>query len=273
MIPCVNGATTMPYPLEEDIRSASAGGFPAVEIWAGKLDAYLARHSLADLGAAVRDAGLSVAALCPYSLQMFGEWRRGLDGVERGIEVAHAVGSPLLLVCPDAPPQGMDAGEALKWAGERARVYGDAAQAGGVRLAVEPLGGHPFVPGPRQAMALIDAAGHPALSLMMDTFHYHKSRVPEIDVEAVPPALWSILHVNDVPGGPPEGLSDADRLYPGEGVLPLGATLSRFARAGYVGPVSVEVFRREYWELPIDEIVRRSFAGVAAALREAGAPR
>jgi len=30
---CINGATTMPYSLEEDIRSAGEAGFERVEIW------------------------------------------------------------------------------------------------------------------------------------------------------------------------------------------------------------------------------------------------
>lgn len=256
----------MPYPLEEDVRSAAAAGFPLIEVWAGKLAPYLARHSLAELRAALADQGLGVAAICPYTLQLFGEWQHGLEGVRRGLEVGAAIGAPLLLVCPDAPPAGMSAGEALQVASERARVYGEAARAAGLRLAIEPLGGHPFVPGPRQAMALIAAADHPQLGLMMDTFHYYKSRVPEADIQAVPASRWGIVHINDVPAGAPEGLTDADRLYPGEGVLPLVATLSSFARAGYRGAVSVEVFRRAYWELPIDEIARRAFAGVRAVL-------
>ncbi len=40
---------------------------------------------------------------------------------------------------------------------------------------------------------------------------------------------------------------------------------------GFSGGVSVEVFRRSYWELPIAEINRRAYAGVTAALRAAGA--
>ncbi len=38
---CINGATTRPYALEEDLVAAGAAGFPLVEIWAGKLQTYL----------------------------------------------------------------------------------------------------------------------------------------------------------------------------------------------------------------------------------------
>jgi len=272
MQPCINGATTMPYALEADLDAAATAGFPLVEIWAGKLGAYLEKHSAADLRGALGDRGLGVAALCPYGLRCFGNWREGLEAVRRAVAFAAEIGCSLLLVCPDAPGPEVAPADAPKLAGERARAYAEAAAAAGVRLAIEPLGGHRFVPGPREALRIIDAALHPALGLMMDTFHYHKSGVPDADVRSVPPHLWTILHINDVPaGGEPARLQDADRLYPGEGALPLAATLRYFRSIGFQGAVSAEVFRREYWELPIGEINRRAHAGVVAALDAAGA--
>jgi 2-keto-myo-inositol isomerase len=159
----------------------------------------------------------------------------------------------------------------LARAGERARAYAEAAGRAGVRLAIEPLGGHRFVPGPREAMALIRAAGSPPeLGLMLDTFHYYKSGVPAEDIAAVPAERWVILHVNDCVGAaerPAAELRDADRLYPGEGALPLVSTLRHFRAIGFRGGVSVEVFRPAYWELPIGEINRRAYAAVTELLR------
>lgn len=271
MRPCINGATTMPHTLEQDLEGAAGAGFPLVEIWAGKLATYLQSHSTAELRAALATRGLEVAAICPYGLRCFGDWQQGLESVRRALAQAAEIGSPLLLVCPDAPGPEVAAADALLLAGERARAYAEAAAAAGVRLAIEPLGGHRFVPGPRQAMEIIAAAGHPALGLMLDTFHYHKSGVTEAEIRAVPAEAWTIVHINDVGPGDPALLQDADRLYPGEGVLDLPATLRHFRSLGFSGAVSVEVFRRAYWELPLEEINRRALAGVRAALTAAGA--
>ncbi len=266
---CINGATTRPYPLEEDLVAAGAAGFPLVEIWAGKLQTYLSGHSVTDLRRALQGAGLGIAAICPYRLQCFGDWRQGLAAVERAAALAAELGGPPLLVCPDAPDAAEAGLDALARAGERARVYAEAAGRCGVRLAIEPLGGHRFVPGPREAMALIEAAGSPVqLGLMMDTFHYYKSGVPAEDVAAVPAERWVILHVNDCPPEPAARLlRDADRLYPGEGVLPLVVTLRHFRDIGFTGAASVEVFRPAYWELPIQEINRRAHAAVSGILQ------
>lgn len=266
---CINGATTRPYPLEADLEAAAQVGFPLVEIWAAKLGPYLEQHSPADLRQALHSRGLGVAAICPYSLRLFGDWRGGLEAIRRAGDLAATIGAPLLLVCPDAPSATEQTADRYRVAGERARAYGDVAQEAGVRLAIEPLGGHPFVPGPSQAAEILRAANHPALGLMMDTFHYHKSGVTPEEIAAIPAQWWTILHINDVPAGTPTAFSDADRLYPGEGVLPLAATLRTFAALGYDGAVSVEVFRPAYWELPIEEINRRAYAGLEAQLRAA----
>ena len=46
MYSCINGATTMPYTLEQDLEAAAKAGFEAVEIWSRKLDTYLETHSV-----------------------------------------------------------------------------------------------------------------------------------------------------------------------------------------------------------------------------------
>ena len=51
---CINGATTMPYPLEEDIRSAARAGFEGVELWVPKVEKYLEAHSPAEPDRGVR---------------------------------------------------------------------------------------------------------------------------------------------------------------------------------------------------------------------------
>ena len=46
---CINGATTMPYSLEQDIAAAAQAGFEGLEIWWDKLVTYLDSHSTDDL--------------------------------------------------------------------------------------------------------------------------------------------------------------------------------------------------------------------------------
>ena len=255
---CINGATTMPYPLEEDIRSAGRAGFQQVEIWSGKLDAYLKDHSVQDLKRLLAEAKVTPASICPYSLIMFGDVDGGLQAVARAAQVAAQIGCPVLLVCPDSPPPGMTADEAFRKAGREARRYAEAAARYGVKVAIEPLGMHPFIPGPKEALRLIREANHPSLGLMMDTFHYYKSGVTLDDIRAVPVEKLFIVHVNDCEDRPRAELNDGHRLYLGKGVIPLVDILRVLKAKGYRGALSVEIFRQEYWSRPADEISKEA---------------
>jgi len=248
MYSCINGATTMPYSLEQDLAAAATAGFEAVEIWSRKLDVYLEDHDTSELKALLDSHGLRVASLCPYGLVGFSDNRNELKIIERAAEVAAAIDCPVLLVCADAPPDGTDRNAAYDTMAIAARAYAERAAAHGVKIAIEPLGRHPFIPGPREALEVIERAGHGSLGLMMDFFHYYKSGVSLEDVRAIPTELLLIVHVDDCEDLPLEALTDQHRVYMGEGVIPLQDMLGVLREKGYPGPLSVEIFREEYWE-------------------------
>ncbi len=248
MYSCINGATTMPYTLEQDLEAAAKAGFDAVEIWSRKLDAYLKTRDAGALKALLDSHGLRAASLCPYGLVGFSDNREQLRAIERAAAVAAGIDCPVLLVCADAPPAGMDRDEAFDVMAATARDYAVRAAGHGVKIAIEPLGRHPFIPGPREALEVIERAGHDSLGLMMDFFHYYKSGVPLEDIRAIPTELLLIVHVDDCEDLPPADLTDGHRLYMGEGVLPLKDMMGILREKGYSGALSVEIFREEYWE-------------------------
>ncbi len=57
-----HGATTMTADLQTDVAASAHAGFQTLELWAAKVDRFLADHSLADLKA--REAAIKV--LSPY---------------------------------------------------------------------------------------------------------------------------------------------------------------------------------------------------------------
>ncbi len=248
MYSCINGATTMPYSLEQDLEAAAAAGFDAVEIWSRKLDAYLENHDAAGLKEFMDSLGLRAASLCPYGLIGFSDNRKELESIESAAEIAASIDCPVLLVCADAPPEGMDRNDAYDAMAAAARAYAERAEEHGVKVAIEPLGRHPFIPGPREALEVIERAGHGSLGLMMDTFHYYKSGVPIDDIQAIPTELLLIVHVNDCEDLPREELTDQHRVYMGDGVLPLKEMLEILREMVYEGALSVEIFRKGYWE-------------------------
>ena len=57
-----------------------------------------------------------------------------------------------------------------------------------------------------------------------------------------------VFHFNDYPADPPrEKLTDADRVYPGDGSAPLEALLKDLSDGGFRVMLSLELFNRKYW--------------------------
>lgn len=261
MIPSFNGATSRPYPLEEDLRAASAAGFPMVELWGEKFDKYFVDHTVDELCRDLSERGLGVAAIDLVALDYSSS--EGVDtAVERAQylgEIAQAVGCDLLLLCSWGDLQGRSQEEGIALVAEYVQPVCQAAAEFGCRLAIEPLGQHEVIPGCQQALAVIERANQPNLGLMWDFFHYHKSQVPLSEIRQIPlEKLW-LVHVDDAPDIDPPTLKDPDRVYPGRGVMPLPAYFEVLNRLGYRGPVSVELFNQEYYRQPIDTIAHSAF--------------
>jgi len=264
---CINEATTMPYSLEEDIISASKAGFEGIELWVDKVKKYLESHSVDDLKELLEKNNLKPVSICPFFLNTFGDTKASIESIEWGARIAMKINCEMLLVCPDVPSKEMGYEEAIKRAGDFARRCAEITSNYEVKLALEPLGMHPFVPGPKEALDIVEYAGHSLLGIMMDTFHYYKSGISLEEIEAIPAEKLLLVHINDCEDLPREKLTDKNRLYLGLGVIPLKDILKILKKKGYSGFLSVEIFRDEYWAKPIDFITRESFESLQSLLK------
>lgn len=261
MIPCYNGATSRPYPLQEDLRAAAQAGFTLVELWGEKFDPFLADHTPEDLKRLLERHRLQAAAIDLVPLD-YGQPQGVAQAVERARhlgKIAQTVGCDLLLSCSWGDLHGRSKEEGIALVAESLRPVCAVAAEFGCRLAIEPLGGHEVIPGCQEALAVIEQAGQPNLGLMWDFFHYHKSGVPLEAIRRIPPDKLWLVHVNDAPDLPPETLSDPDRVYPGDGAMPLAAYFQNLRELGYGGPLSVELFNQDYYRQPIDQIARNAY--------------
>lgn len=133
------------------------------------------------------------------------------------------------------------AGAALHQLCEWAEPYG-------VRIALEFLMLTP-IRTPAQALAVIEACGHPAAALLVDALHLARAGARPEDLAAVDPALISYVQLCDgrahCDATPEAYLADAVdlRSAPGEGELPLAALLEQIP---VEVPLSLEVRSRRY---------------------------
>nr|WP_242066970.1 TIM barrel protein [Paenibacillus larvae] len=90
-------------------------------------------------------------------------------------------------------------------------------------------------------MDWIEAIDQRNVGLLLDTFHWYTNKETEEDLLKLRPDLIVHVHLNDVPDVPVEEVKDNERLYPGEGVIPLSLFLAAFRRSAIKG-----LFPRKY---------------------------
>jgi sugar phosphate isomerase/epimerase len=96
-----------------------------------------------------------------------------------------------------------------------------------------------------EAVRIVESVGHPAMGITIDALHFFRSGGTTESLQDIDPTIISCVQLSDAPRVAPEDLvSEArqNRLYPGEGGLPLIELMSTLPRDV---PVSVEVASRD----------------------------
>lgn len=256
----INEATTMETELERDLVAYAEAGFEGVELWWDKIKDYLTNHETKELKELIESTGLEIASICPFLVSPFRMTEDLRSEFNRAAEVASEIGCELIIICPDFQPIQYSREEALDMHAKELKIYCEEAAKYGIRLAMEPIGLHTLLAGPKDAESLIERAGNPEnLGYIMDTFHYSKSGITTEEVEGINlDRLW-IVHINDSIAGAMNELQDSDRVYPTEGVLPLKAYVDALKKIGYNGFMSVETFNEEYWKEDVKEVAVKAF--------------
>ena len=265
-----NGATTMKASLEEDIRNAAAAGFDGVELWGAKLDKYMSSHSARDLKDLMASAGIPPLSINSIEDATFSPDRASvLDRCREWSKLCAEIGCPVIVVVPGVAPKGSSEAAILERSVRELRELCDLAQGHDVRLAFEMIGGQGrSVSEVSLARKVALACERKNLGLIVDTFHAYVGGSAMTDLRALEHSLLEIIHINDCEAKPTAELTDAHRLFPGDGALPLSEILGAFK--GYQGVASVEIFRPEYWQRDPAMVARTAHQKARAVLQRVG---
>jgi len=237
--------------LVEEIEIIARAGYQGIEPWIRELDAYVKEGgSLSDLGKRLRDVNLSVESVIGFF-----DWivdddakrAKALDEAKRNFELVAAIGGKRLA----APPVGatdivnFDLNKAADRYGELL-VLG---QKAGVTPMVEVWGFSKTLGTLGAALMVAADCGHAGASILPDVYHLFKGGSDISGLKLLDGASIGVFHFNDYPANPPRAeITDAHRVYPGDGVAPIGDLLKILRDIGYRGMLSLEVFNREYWK-------------------------
>ncbi len=273
MLVTINSSTIRPTPVERKIEAAARAGYDGIELWIDEIDGYERDGgSLEDLGKRIRDAGLIVPNVIGLWDAMPADeaaWPACLELQKGRMERSRRVGAQRIAVIatPDRPE--ID----VLWAAERYRRYLDAGDEIGIRAAIEFVGFFRGIHTLGQAVAIAMESGHPEPCIVADTFHLYRGGSMYDSIRWLRGDLLGVCHVNDAPASPPQfEQGDSDRVYPGDGILPLEAFLQRLWTLGFRGPLSLELFREEHWKMDPLEVARTGLRKIHEVLDRAGVP-
>lgn len=266
----LNGATTMHADLSTDIKAASAAGYDLIEIWSAKLYRYLKTHTVDDLKAELKAANIE-----PYSINSIEHVTfRGIEDYDKILaecetlsSIAGQIGCPYIVVVPGKLPDGVSHETIVTESVRVLNELADIAVEHGVSLAFEFLGQTDCsVQTLDLAKEIVDQVDRYNVGLVLDSFHFYAGNSTFGAIDELDSKKLFIFHINDAEDLPKEQLTDAQRLYPGEGILPLAEIKRHFDAIGYDRMVSIEIFRPEYWEQDPFDVARRAKAATQRVL-------
>jgi 4-hydroxyphenylpyruvate dioxygenase len=265
MKPALSQVCSLNAPLEKDVEDFAAGACRAIELWVGKLDNYLERHSETDLTELLKrhDVAAPVISFQGGLFTSQGEFRREhWAAFSSRLAQCQRLGVGTLVVAGDigGPLEQQDL--------DRVRVSLDQAAAlarnHGVRLALEFQSRAAFANNLQTAAALVAETASPHLGLCFDAFHYYTGPSKAEDFGYLSPDNLFHVQLCDLAGMARELATDADRILPGDGDFQLAPLIERLREIGYGGYVSVELMNPQIWR-----IAPRQFGEVAmTALRK-----
>jgi len=254
------------FDFKDRVEACAKVGFKGVGIWHADLVHTLKRRPLTEIKRILDDNGMKHVEL-EFLSDWFltGEKKKQSDIVKSELlEAASVLGARHIKVGDflhtDTPmPQVIESFAAL---------CKDAA-AHGTRIVYELM---PFamIDTLQDSVTMFKGAGAKNGGIIFDLWHVVKLGIPYEDVARFPMEYFFGVEINDGTFTAPWDLVEDTvnhRRLCGEGEFDVPGFLDHVWKAGYRGPIGVEVLNKELRKLPLDELVTRSFSTTMAQFR------
>lgn len=270
---CLNTSTIRGQNLSlvEEVDLAAETGYSAIEPWLREIETYMQQGGkLADLRKQISDRGLTVESAIGFA-----EWivdddakrARGLEQAKHDMDLVAQIGGRRLA----APPMGAtkENGMDLMKIAERYHALCALGETMGVAAEVEVWGHSTTLGRLGESMFVLLEANHPRACLLPDVYHLHKGGSDFGGLQFLAGHTIQVFHMNDYPNHSRAELTDADRVFPGDGVAPLDTILRTLRDIGFRGYLSLELFNRDYWQRDAREVARVGLEKMRTAVRRA----
>lgn len=270
----MNTSTLQAYelPADEQIRMVADAGFDGIEMWVRDIRSYI------DAGGTAKELGdlLSSNNLLLENMIGFSQWisddadtrKEAIEILKSDMEMIAAMGGKYIA----APVQGIDSIDPTKFHdyAKRYRAILELGDETGV-IPILEVWGTGTLHKVSDCTHIAIESGHPDATVLFDFYHVYRGGNSWETINLVNAAKLPVMHMNDYPANPPrEKLTDADRVFPGEGICPYREVIPKLYHAGFRGGFSVELFNRGYWEsMDAETILKESYDRTHSVLTKA----
>ncbi|MDN6887276.1 TIM barrel protein [Variovorax sp. CAN2819] len=236
--------------LRQKLEAVAAAGFDGIELF--EADFINFKGTAAELGRIAGDLGLSIDLYQPlrdFEGMPEPQFRRSLERAERKFDLMQAMGAPTMLCCSNTSALAIDD---PSLAAAQLHELAERAARRNLRVGFEALawGRHTSLYG--QAWEIVKQANHAHLGLILDSFHTLSLKDDPAGIAAIPGDKIFFLQMADAPLLSMDVLQWArhHRSFPGQGDFDVVGFFEQVLRAGYTGPLSLEIFNDIFRETP-----------------------
>lgn len=272
---CFNEATCKQNSsVERDLELCEKYGYDYIELRLDMLKEYFKTHTIDDLKAFFAKSRLKPFAFNSIEDINFNtpaQWEKLVQLFTFGCEVAQAIGNPYMIVVPTMGPD-MDRKTEQEVFEDSVKVLNqlaDIAEPYGVCCSFEPIGDRRWCCNSlRQAWEIVQAVNRDSVGLTVDciNFYMHDKCADLEYIRKIPKEKLFVYHINDCEDLPLRVLDHCHRIMPGKGCIPVAEISKAVMDTGYGGPVCLELFRPEYWNMDAEEVIKMGAACCAPYL-------
>jgi 4-hydroxyphenylpyruvate dioxygenase len=232
--------------LSEKIEAIAAARFKGVEIFENDLLSF--NGTPAEARRLIEGLGLETITFQPFrDFEGMPEPLRSkvFARAERKFDVMEQLGCDLLMVCSNVSPDSLGG---IERAAADFHELGERAAKRGLRVAFEALSWGRHIHDYRDAWEVVRRANHPAVGLVLDSFHVLARGTDLSAIRSIPSDKIFLVQMADAPKLDMDYLSWSRhyRCFPGQGDLPIDDFMLALNATGFDGLLSLEIFNDRF---------------------------
>lgn len=266
----MNASTIRGYKLslKEQVKAVVAAGYDGFEPWLKDIHAARADGSFADTVKIARDVGLQFV-----NGIAFGQWvhpdakvrAAGLEETKRDMAALAEMGCPRIAASMFGVQKAGSPKLGAAEIAERFAALCDLGDKMGVQPLLEYWGHSVNLSRLEDALDVLARVKRPGTAVLADVYHTYRGGGDFATFARLTPEQLPVLHVNDYPSTKPRTeLTDADRVWPGDGIAPWKELFATLCEQRLEPWLSIELFNPAYWRTTPSDTLRTGIEKMAA---------